>query len=606
PVHVHVDDHVPVHVHVKKPKKPQSSLTMQVLPCLLESSPGPHGARSSSSSGRWIPPPGKSTKGVKYTWQGPSHRLEIANPSSDAAMRMSDLETDEEDQVAQRMRSYERKIDGLMSQVGSLRNEVDLQRTLREVEHRDDLLENSRRALEDQEEHLYDIENELAVTESENKKLRKSVNFLRTSAEYSLSDKDRIEQERDCLMKKLVEVEMDGQAAVKQTVALRDSIRRLKEEKRMTSSDVAMLAEQKDLLSQRIRDFEVANRSLRRMLRDRHEQEAATLHLGEQREVLLKKLTETEEDNQALRSELMARDRMVAELRLSIDAQREENINVSGLQSSLEKTRGHLQKQLRTKDADCNRMAVQIRSLESELAQDRIEIDHLRELLSGAKDKADRDKEALKKATSRVQKQRATKSEDAVGHLNAQLLEREAIIAELRSELDGIQSHCDKTGKEKAQALAEASALQIRVSELENILERLEDDSKADVDSATRQLYEKSGEVSSLRIENQQLKTSLAAIEERLTQADSEMSQLRGNLHQYEALVDEYRSQMNRSRKEADESIIQLEDQKQETQRVKSESERELEKVKTRLQARLTELEPIPELLKTTEMRLHE
>lgn len=34
---------------------------------------------------------------------------------------------------------------------------------------------------------------------------------------------------------------------------------------------------------------------------------------------------------------------------------------LSGLQSSLENTRGHLQKELRTKEADCNRMAVQIR-----------------------------------------------------------------------------------------------------------------------------------------------------------------------------------------------------------------------------------------------------
>ena len=43
------------------------------------------------------------------------------------------------------------------------------------------------------------------------------------------SDRERLEMERDQLMKKLVEVEMDGQAAVKQTAALRDSIRRLRE-----------------------------------------------------------------------------------------------------------------------------------------------------------------------------------------------------------------------------------------------------------------------------------------------------------------------------------------------------------------------------------------
>ena len=38
-------------------------------------------------------------------------------------------------------------------------------------------------------------------------------------------------------------------------------------------------------------------------------------------------------------------------------------------------------------------------SLESQLAQERIEVDHLQELLAGAKEKAEKDKEALKKAT---------------------------------------------------------------------------------------------------------------------------------------------------------------------------------------------------------------
>jgi outer dense fiber protein 2 len=113
--------------------------------------------------------------------------LDIAGPeATEGTLRMSDLETDEEDQVVQRMRGYERKIDGLMSQVGSLRNEVELQRTLRELEHKDDLLETSRRALEAQEDELLDIQTELNVTETENKKLRRSVNRLKETAEMSM------------------------------------------------------------------------------------------------------------------------------------------------------------------------------------------------------------------------------------------------------------------------------------------------------------------------------------------------------------------------------------------------------------------------------------
>ena len=41
-------------------------------------------------------------------------------------------------------------------------------------------------------------------------------------------------------------------------------------------------------------------------------------------------------------------------------------------------------------------------SLESQLAQEKIEVDHLQELLAAAKEKAASDKEALKKATRSV------------------------------------------------------------------------------------------------------------------------------------------------------------------------------------------------------------
>ncbi len=59
----------------------------------------------------------------------------------------------------------------------------------------------------------------------------------------------------------------------------------------------------------------------------------------------------------------------------------------------------------------------------------------------------------------RVQKQRATRSEDAVGQLNAQLLERDALCADLRAQTDDMRSLLDKITKEKAQIISENSAL---------------------------------------------------------------------------------------------------------------------------------------------------
>ena len=58
---------------------------------------------------------------------------------------------------------------------------------------------------------------------------------------------------------------------------------------------------------------------------------------------------------------MVERERRISELEMSVTSQQQENVSLSSLQKSLEATRAHLQKTLRQKEADCNRMAVQIR-----------------------------------------------------------------------------------------------------------------------------------------------------------------------------------------------------------------------------------------------------
>ena len=90
----------------------------------------------------------------------------------------------------------------------------------------------------------------------------------------------------------------------------------------MSSNDAAMLSKQKELLMERLADFEATNRTLRKMLRDRHEREAAGLRLTEQRDLLLKKLSETEDLYQRLRTEILDKERQLVDYRLQLDAQR--------------------------------------------------------------------------------------------------------------------------------------------------------------------------------------------------------------------------------------------------------------------------------------------
>lgn len=680
PVHLHVDDATPVHVHVKKPKKSAAGSAVVTktkasaygssnLRRSTATSPGTAPRSKSPGAGPWVPPPGKASKGVKYHWQGGSHRLEINNPEdaeriqNTLALNIDEVSTDEEDNMHGNMRQYEKKIDGLMSEVGTLKNEVDLQRTLRHIEAKDDELDSSRREIRAKELQLEDVRRELRLTEAENSILRRSRSPERRS--LSPTGGRHVSFPSSCgrtateaLMKKLVEVEMDGQACVKQIASLKETMRRLKEERKLSSNEHSAMAKQKGLLMERMSDFDTTNRQLRKILQDRHEEEMCNLRLQEQRDLLLKKLAENEDIAQKLKNELLERDRELTDIRLQSDAQKDENMAISGLQTSLESNRAHLQKQLRQKEGDCNRMAVQIRRLEGELekymgqidtfkemrdgeihsqtarvaelkdnnedlrhelsielknhkametqlAQERIEVDHLTELLKAAKDKAERDKEALKKAT-RAQKQRATRSEDALESLNVQIMERDNFITELRADLESTRSNVEKLNKEKIQSCTENSALNTRINDLEAVMARMDDGSKKEIEETSHKLHEKSTEATTLRLENERLKTSIANIEDKLSSAETEVNQLRAGLKQYETLVDEYRQSMNRSRREADETMVALETEKREKERISREGEQELDKVKGRLQTRLAELEPIPELLKTTELKLHD
>ncbi|KAL8602079.1 hypothetical protein ACOMHN_007349 [Nucella lapillus] len=580
-------------------------------------------ARSCSPrAGPWVPAPGKSTRGTRVTWQvledgsrgntrraprksgskssrsqgskSPTHRLVM--PTTDHG----ELSTEDEDAVHGQMIQYEDKIDKLMSHVGTLKNEVELQRALQELDTKDQMLDTSHRTIEKQEATLKTIESELNDREHENYLLRKSVDITKTEKEY-------FNREREQLMKKLIEVEMDGQAAQQHVRELRDLIRRLREDNRiaMTSAESVRLNKLKEAFFEKMADFEAANRALRRLLREHHRSEGEAVRLLEQREVLLKKVADGDAYNERLRIELQDRDRAIDDLRGQVMAQREESAALGNLQDSLETTRGHLQKQLRTKEADCNRMAVQIRTLEGQLAQNKLEVDHLQDLVATAKQRADNDKDALKKAT-RAQKQRAERGEGEVERFRGQLMERDSQVNDLNAQLSVVRSRLEKDSSQKEHAEAQRNALQKRVDELECLVDRVENNSKSQVESLTVRLHEKSSDVTTLKLENERLKSTAADTETRLNTLQEENNHLRSNRTHSDQLVEEFRGQMDRSRREADESMVMLEEQQRESSRLHHTSEIELEKVKARLHQRLQELEPLPELLRTTELRLHE
>ena len=275
---------------------------------------------------------------------------------------------------------------------------AELEKSLREKSEKEEALASSRRSLHEQSLQLAGTRAELAASAKENQHLRRSLEQLKDQVEDEECEIAAAQDES--LMRKLVETELESQEAGRLASALRDQVRALREPRKTPSAaESCGLQRARDQLVTKLADFEESNVQLRRLLRQRHEDEARRGRLTDQRDLLLSELRRQVEQTRCLESEVASRDRRIDELASQLAQQRDDNVYKVGHVSALESTRAHLQQQLRQREADCNRMAVQIRSLESQLAQEKIDNGQLTELLRDSKDRLEREKESLKKAT---------------------------------------------------------------------------------------------------------------------------------------------------------------------------------------------------------------
>uniref|UniRef100_UPI00398E3E25 outer dense fiber protein 2 isoform X1 n=2 Tax=Pristiophorus japonicus TaxID=55135 RepID=UPI00398E3E25 len=605
-LHVHIDETTPVHVHVKRSPKPAKKVQQR-----LKGAWECGNLRATSkvkAKVPWIPPGKTSIREVGYKWEGPTHRLDITPIDTEkfhSTLHLSDLSTDDEEAVHGKMNQYEKKIDCLMNQVGSLKNEVELRKKNHLLEQREEELNVSKRLIEEKDEELAEVTKELVLTEHKNELLQRDIEMMKEDPDISCLEKKHWRKDKDTLLKKLVEAELDGAAAAKQVAALRSTIGQLRMEKQISMSESNLLSRQKELLMQKLETFDATNRVVRQLLKEQHTQETDALRLSEHKEMLLEKLTQSEAENMRLAVKLQEIENQIDQLLIQYRTEKDNARAAAEFSKSLETTRAHLQGQLRSKEADNNRMVVQIKNLERTISQQKGEADYLTEQLRLFQKKGDRDKEALKKAT-RAQKQRAERSEDAVELLNAQLIDKETQLADALTTVETWRSCHNKVTKEKSQLEIEISVLNNRLADLLDQTHHVEDKARGDLESLMSRLHKMSSENTSIKLENETMKANMSVVEEKLTFAQSEMQQLKVSIKRYEGLVDSYKSQVMKTRMEADDYNIKLEKTEKENKLLKDDVNKEIEQVRRQMQKKLTDLEPVPELLKLTEHKLQD
>ncbi|KAK2535138.1 Odf2 [Columba livia] len=565
PLHVHVDENTPVHVHIKKgqkttPAKRQSKHKQKMKGDTVNV------CRSvrAKTKAPWVPPGKTSVHESTCKW------------------------------------------------------EVKLQK-------REDQQQMAKRLLEEQKEELNEVSQELAETEHENIVLRRNIERIKEEKELTMLQKKYLLEEKECLMTKLSEAERDGAAAGRQILALKNTIERLNKEKHMSSSDINALIRQKELLLQKLSTFEESNQTLRDLLREQQNREKEAQKVLERQRTLLKMLDDSDAEKAELQFRLQEKVKQVDNLTAEIQSEKDQARTASELSKSMEAVRGHLQAQLRNKEAENNRLTIRIQNLERSEAQHKAEVDSIMEQLKDLRQKGDRDKEALKKAV-RAQKERAEQSEEYAEQLSAQLAEKDNYVAEALSTMESWRGRYNKVVKDKGDLEMELVTLNSRVEDLQQQQTVLEEKVREDRDALIDKLNQQATETAAFKMENEKLKTALDSlcggyspaldqdvfffqanvgpVEEKLTQAQNEVEELKNSVKNYEGLIETYKSQLLKNRMETDELMAKLEQCDKENKTLREEMNKGVDQARKQYENQLTELEKLPDILKITETQL--
>uniref|UniRef100_H3A725 Outer dense fiber of sperm tails 2 n=1 Tax=Latimeria chalumnae TaxID=7897 RepID=H3A725_LATCH len=454
---------------------------------------------------------------------------------------------------------------------------------------------------EKRKEQLAELSRELLNTTQENISLQERFDQLQKEFKMSRLEQDGLAEGNNKLFNKLLEAEMAANSAGIQLTEFKDTIAELKNQKSKMWLNIESKSQERQRTRQEKEKDEQKNRIIYLFI---------FLQLSKQRanreiEDLLQKLTEIEVENVNMRREILEKEIRVQELEDLMQKEKDNAYTAVQLSKSVDATRAHLQGQLRSKEAENNRMVVQIQSLERSVNEQKLEIKHLKYQVSAAKEKNDQDKEALKKAT-RAQKQRADHFEDAVEKLHSEIKTKELKLSEQISSANAWKCHHDKAIEEKGALEAQIEILRKQVTSLGEELEKAKDSATNVNKDILEKLHAVNSENASIGLENARLKASISALEEKAMSSEAELEELKLKAQQQKELIDQYKTQVRDLHTEAEELKARFEKILKENKKVKGDKDIEVEKVKSQMEARLKELETFPDLLKAADKRLQE
>ncbi|XP_015427612.1 PREDICTED: outer dense fiber protein 2-like isoform X3 [Myotis davidii] len=274
-------------------------------------------------------------------------------------------------------------------------------------------------------------------------------------------------------------------------------------------------------------------------------------NIGDSLSSILEELTDSESENTDLKKKVLEKETYIQELLCLFQNEKENALKASRFSQSVKVVHERLQLQIHKKEAENDKLKEYIKSLETKIAQWNLQMKKNKHETAAIKESSKQKAMALKKA-SKIYKQRLEHFTGDIENLTSQIRNQEAKLSEAISASNAWKSHYEKIVIEKTELEVQIKKMKKQINNLLEDLKKMEDQGKNSCEEILRKLHSIEHESETLNLENTKLKTSFAALKDKVVSVENELSELQEVEKQQKNLIEMYKTQVQKLQEAAE------------------------------------------------------
>nr|XP_033772796.1 protein BCAP isoform X3 [Geotrypetes seraphini] len=380
------------------------------------------------------------------------------------------------------------------------------------------------------------------------------------------------------LLAKLHETEMATRSAEILMSSLREKVAEMPSAANLTASDVLNITKEKNQFLRELETFTILKGTLEHLLKRTEYRKFSSKEINNDIENLLERVFETETENMKLKNKVLETENYYEDLSRRLQLEKDKTLRAKELSVSIEATHNRLQNLLQKKEAKNDRLTAQMQDLEMIIAKRKLEIKDMKCENSSLKEKTAHDKEALKKAI-RTQKQRAQHFKTIAKNVPYQIRAQDNSLSEALSACNIWKSRHERAVEEKTELEIQFKTLTKHITGILADLQKIQDDDRSSKEQLLGKIHVAETENSNIVQENENLKASIGALENKNVSIEDELLDLQDKTKKQKSFVERYEAQVYKIQAEVMEIRNRLEKSLNEKKLINEQKNLEIEKV---------------------------